>query len=425
MYRSFFNLTCKPFDLNPNPAFMYLSRTHKKALTYLDYGIRERVGFVLLTGEVGCGKTTIIGDLINKHLQRVVLAKVFNTKVSSEQLLAMINDDFGLQVQGKDKIELLRDLNHFLVDQYARGNQPLLIIDEAQNLTLETLEEIRMLSNLEASDAKLLQIILVGQPELRAMLAKPELRQLRQRISIQCNLQPLNRQEVEDYILHRLEVAGNRDALHFEPKALDLIFMYCCGIPRLINIICDFILLAAYAEEVRDVDETMIFDIVGDLDFDSHYWAREQPAAPDDPASDSPAEGRPAPPRPAQLWSESRIEDNFSRLNQRMGDFESDALAAAQAPLQKINERLEQLQDVLAQQIDKTNAAVAELNKKIEVLPDQDPVPVSAAVPEPEPEPGLAREPEPEQGPVPQESPADELVPKPKAKPGLLQRLFG
>ena len=407
MYRSFFNLTCKPFDLNPNPAFMFLSRTHKKALTYLDYGIRERAGFVLLTGEVGCGKTTIIRDLISKHLDRVVLAKVFNTKVSSEQLLSMINDDFGLVVQGKDKIELLRDLNHFLVDQYAKGNQPLLIIDEAQNLTLETLEEIRMLSNLEASDAKLLQIILVGQPELRSLLAKPELRQLRQRISIQCNLQPLNRQEVEEYILHRLQVAGNRDALHFEPKALDLIFMYCCGIPRLVNIICDFILLAAYAEEVRDVDEAMIYDIVGDLDFDSHYWAQEPTAEGEEAAAVSPGASRPAPPRPAPLWSESRIEDNFSRLNQRMGEFESDALAAAQVPLKQLNDRLEQMQDVLAQQIDKTNAAVAELNKKIDEQPEQ----VPEQVPVSEPVQQSVQEDPPEKSPAP--------------KPSLLQRLFG
>jgi general secretion pathway protein A len=399
MYRSFFNLTCKPFDLNPNPAFMYLSRTHKKALTYLDYGIRERAGFVLLTGEVGCGKTTIIRDLIAKHLDRVVLAKVFNTKVSSEQLLSMINDDFGLAVQGKDKIELLRDLNHFLVDQYAKGNQPLLIIDEAQNLTLETLEEIRMLSNLEASDCKLLQIILVGQPELRSLLAKPELRQLRQRISIQCNLQPLNRQEVEDYILHRLQVAGNRDALHFEPKALDLIFMYCCGIPRLVNIICDFILLAAYAEEVRDVDEEMIYDIVGDLDFDSHYWAQAPTTEGGDAAAVAPDATGPAPARPAPLWSESRIEDHFSRLNQRMGEFESDALSAAQVPLKQLNERLEQIQDVLVQQIDKTNAAVAELNRKIE------------------------EQPEPESRPLNGEPAGKE--PAPKTKPSLLQRLFG
>lgn len=390
MYRSFFNLTCKPFDLIPNPEFMFLSKTHKKAITYLDYGIRERVGFILLTGEVGSGKTTIIRELIDKHLERVVLAKVFNTKVNSEQLLAMINDDFGLPVQGKDKIELLRDLNHFLIEQYAKGNQPLLIIDEAQNLPPETLEEIRMLSNLETSDSKLLQIILVGQPELRSLLAKPELRQLRQRISIQCNLQPLNRQEVEEYIFHRLQVAGNRDALNFAPQALDLIFIYCCGIPRLINIICDFLLLAAFAEEVRDVDEELIRDIVGDLDFDNHYWAQQSPEAASDPpvvAVDSP--------RPGSFWSENRIEELFGKLNQRLENYEKDTLVAVQSPLKELNQRLERIQDSFTQQLNRTNAAVAKLNKQIEEQP----------------------------GSLPdtQEQPEADCLPK----PGLIRRIFG
>lgn len=386
MYRSFFNLTCKPFDLIPNPEFMFLSKTHKKAITYLDYGIRERVGFILLTGEVGSGKTTIIRELINKHLERVVLAKVFNTKVNSEQLLSMINDDFDLPVQGKDKIELLRDLNHFLVEQYGKGHQPLLIIDEAQNLSLETLEEIRMLSNLETSDSKLLQIILVGQPELRTLLARPELRQLRQRISIQCNLQPLNRQEVEEYIFHRLQVAGNRDALRFTPPALDLMFIYCCGIPRLINIICDFLLLAAFAEEVRDVNEEMIRDIVGDLDFDNHYWAQEQPLAAADPAITTAGA-----PRPGSYWSESRIEDLFGKLNQRLENHEKDTLAAAQAPLKELNQRLEQIQDAFTLQLNRTNASVAQLNKRIEEQPDH--LPVTQELPENDnlPKPGLMR----------------------------------
>jgi general secretion pathway protein A len=366
MYRSYFNLTCKPFDLVPNPEFIFLSKTHKKAITYLDYGICERVGFILLTGEVGSGKTTIIRELINKHLERIILAKVFNTKVNSEQLLAMINDDFDLPVQGKDKIELLRDLNHFLVEQYGKGNQPLLIIDEAQNLSLETLEEIRMLSNLETSDAKLLQIILVGQPELRTLLAKPELRQLRQRISIQCNLQALNRQEVEEYIFHRLQVAGNRDALSFSPQALDLIFIYCCGIPRLINIICDFLLLAAFAEEVRDINEEMIRDIAGDLDFDNHFWAQEQPET----AADS-AISTAGALRPGSFWSENRIEDLFGKLNQRLEDYEKDTQAASRAPLKELNQRLEQIQNAFTLQLNRTNAAVAKLNKETEEQPDR------------------------------------------------------
>jgi putative secretion ATPase (PEP-CTERM system associated) len=361
MYCSFFNLTRKPFDLIPNPEFMFMSRTHKKAITYMDYGIRERAGFVLLTGEVGSGKTTIVRELINQHLKRVVLANVNNTTVNSEQLLSMINEDFELPVQGKDKIELLRDLNHFLVDQYGKGNQPLLIIDEAQNLSLESLEEIRMLSNLETSDSKLLQIILVGQPELRTLLARPELRQLRQRISIHCNLRPLNRQEVEEYILHRLQVAGNRDALRFATEALDLIFIYCCGIPRLINIFCDFLLLAAFSEELHDVSAEMVRDVAGELDFDSHYLAQEQLLTPSETTSpDADA------PRSGSFWSEKRIEDLFGRINQRLDNFENDDLETVQIPLKELKQRIEQFQEAFTVQLNRTNVAVAKLYLKFD-----------------------------------------------------------
>lgn len=275
MYESHFNLTTKPFDLLPNPDFLFLSRSHRRAITYLDYGIRERAGFILLTGEVGSGKTTVIRNLIKKHVNNVVLSKVFNTRVDSDQLFAMINDDFGLCVQGKDKVTLLRELNEFLIDQFMEGNQPVLIIDEAQNLAYELLEELRMLSNLETDNAKLLQIILVGQPELRATLASPSLVQLRQRININCHLQPLTRQETELYILHRLEMAGDRNAVTFTPAAVDIIYTYSRGIPRLINIICDFLMLSAYAEETRKIEAEMVADIIGDLDFERHFWGEE------------------------------------------------------------------------------------------------------------------------------------------------------
>lgn len=364
MYKSFFNLTCKPFDLNPNPEFMFLSRTHKKAITYLDHGIRERAGFILLTGEVGSGKTTVIREMINQHLERVVLAKVFNTSVNSEQLLSMINDDFGLPVGGKDKIELLRDLNHFLVEQYALGNQPLLIIDEAQNLPAETLEEVRMLSNLETADSKLLQIILVGQPELRALLARPELRQLRQRISIQCFLQPLNRQEVEEYILHRLEVAGNRHALHFTPHSLDLVYLHCCGIPRLVNIVCDFVLLAAFVERTHEVDEEMIRDIIGDTGLD---W-EHSPTSELEAGGPRSAGRRPVSPRP-----EMRSEEFFTCLVQRLEVSQEELLAMAAKPVRELNERLEQIQYALARQINDVDATLAELCRNINDLPERPP----------------------------------------------------
>ena len=272
MYEAFFSLRKKPFELIPDPDFIYLSRSHKKAITYLDYGIRERVGFILLTGEVGSGKTTIIRDLLKNNYERVVLAKIFNTRVNSEQLLALINDDFGLSVTGKDKITLIRDLNDFLLEQYAAGNYPMLIIDEAQNLAADLLEEVRMLSNLESAHGKLLQIVLVGQPELRDTLSTPELLQLRQRISINCHLKALSLEEMSEYILHRMTVAGNRDALVFPSGTLELIYQYSRGIPRLVNIICDFLMLSAFAEETNVASLEMAHDVLGDLDFEQHFW---------------------------------------------------------------------------------------------------------------------------------------------------------
>ena len=265
MYEHFFGLKRKPFELVPNPDFLYMGGAHKKALTYLNYAVQEKMGFLLLTGEVGSGKTTLIRDFVNKLEQWATLAKVFNTKVNFEQLIAMINDDFGLETTGKDKVALLKDLYRFLVDEHAKGRTPLLIIDEAQNLTPEVLEEVRMLSNLETQETKLLQIILAGQPELAATLSLPELRQLRQRISIVCHLAPLTRQESEAYIFHRLGIAGNQEAVQVTPEAMDGIYSYSNGIPRLLNIICNFLLLTAFTEGTRAISREMVDDIVKEL----------------------------------------------------------------------------------------------------------------------------------------------------------------
>jgi general secretion pathway protein A len=273
MYEDFFKLNCKPFELVPNPDFLFPSKSHKKAITYLDYGIKEKVGFILLSGEVGSGKTTLVRNLVRSVRGQSPLAIVFNTGGNSEQLLALINEDFGLEVDGKGKSELIRDLNSFLIGEYSKGHQAILIIDEAQNLTPEHLEEIRLLSNLETDRAKLLQIILVGQPEIRTIIARPELRQLRQRISVSCHLDPLSREEVEEYILHRLETAGNRDAVATSSEVFDAVHGYSRGIPRLINIICDFLLVAAYAEETHDLNLDLARDVLGDLDFEHRYWS--------------------------------------------------------------------------------------------------------------------------------------------------------
>ncbi len=272
MYENFFNLRKKPFELVPNPEFLFMSKSHKKAIVYLDYGIKEHAGFILITGEVGSGKTTIVRNLLKNLDGRVTLSKIFNTKVTSEQLIAMVNEDFGLDAAGKDKITLLRELTDFLIEQHAMNRWPTLIIDEAQNLSADLLEEVRMLSNLETDKSKLLQIILVGQPELRKMLARPELRQLRQRISICCHIMPLTRQEAEEYIFHRLEIAGNRDAVSFDEESVDIIYGFSRGIPRLINIICDFLMLSAFAEETRVMTRDLVQEVIGEIEVENAFW---------------------------------------------------------------------------------------------------------------------------------------------------------
>ncbi len=271
MYEKYFSLNHKPFELTPNPDYLFRSTTHKKAITYLDYGIKEKIGFILLTGEVGSGKTTIIRNLVRNLTDSVRLSRVNNTKVSSVQLISMINEDFGMDVEGKSKTKLLSDLNSFLIEQYANGKQPILLIDEAQNLSPALLEEIRLLSNLETDRAKLLQIILIGQPELKTTLMLPELIQLRQRININYHIAPLSLDEIAEYIKHRLTIAGNVNAMELNSEILELINHFSRGIPRLINILCDFTLLTAFVEGIEKVDVDIVREVTKDLE-SRDYW---------------------------------------------------------------------------------------------------------------------------------------------------------
>ncbi len=272
MYTSFFGLTCNPFQLTPDPEFLFLGKDHKKALTYLTYGISAGTGFILVTGEVGTGKTTLIRRILKELKKDIKVARVNNTLVSSVQLIAMISDDFGIDTRGKDKTQMLRELTDFIISQYAQGFRTTLIIDEAQNLSAELLEEVRLLSNLETDKNKLLQIILAGQPELKQTLATPKLRQLRQRISISCHINPLGRDEIEQYIFHRLDIAGNKNAVTFLDGALDQLHNATRGIPRLINIFCDFLLLAAFGEETKKISVDLVKEIAVDLDSETRYW---------------------------------------------------------------------------------------------------------------------------------------------------------
>jgi len=246
MYNSFYGFKERPFQLVPNPAYLYLSRSHEEAMAHLVYAISQGDGFVEITGEVGTGKTTLCRAVLENLDQHTEAAYIFNPKLDSLQLLKAINDEFGVSSGGNSVKELIDTLNAFLIKKKMEGNKVVLIIDEAQNLNKDVLEQLRLLSNLETTTSKLLQIILVGQPELGEMLDSHELRQLGQRITLSCYLTPLTYRETREYIHHRIQVASQKPEVQFTRGALRAIYRYSGGIPRLINISCDRALLTAY-----------------------------------------------------------------------------------------------------------------------------------------------------------------------------------
>jgi general secretion pathway protein A len=246
MYNSFYGFKERPFQLVPNPAYLYLSRSHEEAMAHLVYAISQGDGFVEITGEVGTGKTTLCRAVLENLDEHTEAAYIFNPKLDSFQLLKAINDEFGVDSSGSSAKELIDTLNAFLMKKKVEGTKVVLIIDEAQNLNKEVLEQLRLLSNLETTTSKLIQIILVGQPELGEMLDSRELRQLGQRITLSCYLTPLSYKETKEYIDHRIQVASQKPQVRFTRGALRAIYRYSGGIPRLINISCDRALLTAY-----------------------------------------------------------------------------------------------------------------------------------------------------------------------------------
>ena len=239
MYERFYELRERPFALSPDPDYLYPSRVHQEALDYLRYGLESHAGFVVITGEIGSGKTTLLQTLLRNIDSQTSVGRVVNTMLEPRELLETIMIDFGLDPAGKSKPLLLRDLAQFLVDQRLAGRMVLIVIDEAQNLSLGALEELRMLSNLETEKSKLLQIVLVGQPNLRDKLTTPELEQLRQRITVSYHLQPLDIEETANYINHRLRRAATGAPIEFPREATDAIHARSRGVPRIVNVICD------------------------------------------------------------------------------------------------------------------------------------------------------------------------------------------
>ncbi len=265
MYNEFYHFREKPFALTPDPEFLYRSRAHKRALAYLEYGIQDPSGFVCITGEIGAGKTTLIRTFLNQINEQVKVARLFNTKVTSRQFLEMVLQDLGLECQGKTKTEMIETLNNCLIETFAEGKRVVLIIDEAQNLSVDLLEEIRLLSNLETEKTKLLQIILVGQSELRDHLQLPNLEQFRQRITVNYHIPPLDRAETAAYIHHRIHVASENSVIEMPETVLDIIHKFSFGVPRLINVICDALLLYGFVEDQREPDEDMIREVIKDM----------------------------------------------------------------------------------------------------------------------------------------------------------------
>ncbi len=254
MYRQFFGLKEKPFNITSDPSFLYLSRVHKEAFAHLIYGIKERKGFLEITGEIGAGKTTLCRALLNHMDANTKSAFIFNSTLPEIQLFQTILEDFGVSVGKRTKAAMLRQFNNFLLEELSKNNNVILIIDEAQNLKAQVLEELRILSNLETEKEKLFQMILVGQPELREKLNAPNLKQLRQRIGVRFHITALPKDEISEYIYHRLKVAGSVGDIIFSDDALEIIHKYSGGIPRLINTVCDKALLSAYVLETKHID---------------------------------------------------------------------------------------------------------------------------------------------------------------------------
>ena len=265
MYESFYGFKEKPFDLHPDPDYLYMSKVHEDTYVHLEYAIIENKGFVVVTGEIGAGKTTLINYLLNKIGANIQVGLVNNTNILPAEFLKMVCQEFELNPKTNDKAELIDIFSGYLIEQFAAGERVVLIVDEAQNLTNDTMEEIRMLSNIETEKHHLIQIILVGQPELKFKLQQRNLKQFVQRVTVHCHLKGLEKDEVNEYINHRLEVGGGDHFDIFDKETIDLISLYSRGIPRLINILCDSALVYGFADELETISTPILDNVYEEL----------------------------------------------------------------------------------------------------------------------------------------------------------------
>src|SRR2546423_4268513 len=269
MYKTFFGLRENPFNANPDPRYLFLTREIQEALAGLAYGIKNRKGFILLTGEVGTGKTTLLNRLLDwLNLEDVATAYIFNSQLNVSQLFDFIMADFGIPCESRDKSHVLMRLNQWLLQRYRDRKTSVIIVDEAQNLSLEVLEEIRLLTNFETASEKLLQIVLSGQPELEEKLRDPRLRQLRQRITMRCRTKPLSYDELTGYIAERLRIGGANGTPIFSPEATHAIYKYSRGIPRVANLLCEHALINAFVDQKRPVPQRAVEEAATEFELD-------------------------------------------------------------------------------------------------------------------------------------------------------------
>jgi type II secretory pathway predicted ATPase ExeA len=271
MYKNFFGLKENPFNVNPDPRYLFVTKQIEEALSGLMYGVQARKGIITLTGEVGTGKTTLVNRLLDwLRLQQTRTAFLFNSRMNSMQLFDFVLAEFEIQCESRSKSQQIIKLNQWLLERFRSGETTVLVVDEAQNLTFPVLEEIRLLTNLETSTEKLLQIVLSGQPELEEKLKLPQLRQLRQRVTIRCKTGPLTGEQTHHYILERLRIAGaatNGQAI-FTPKAIEIIHLRSQGIPRVINLLCEHSLINAYVDHQRSIEPKIVEEVAKEFQLD-------------------------------------------------------------------------------------------------------------------------------------------------------------
>lgn len=271
MYKGFYGLKENPFNVSPDPRYLFLTQQVEETLSSLMYGIQTRKGIITLTGEVGTGKTTLVNRLLDwLHQRATKTAFLFNSRMNSAQLFDFVLAEFDIPCEAPSKSQKLMKLNQWLLERFRKGETAVLILDEAQNLTFPVLEEIRLLTNLETSTEKLVQIVLSGQPEFEAKLNLPQLRQLRQRVMIRCKTGPLTKEQTHDYILERLKVAGAASSEQpiFSPAAIDAAYLYSLGIPRVVNLLCEHALINAYVEQQRPIQANIIEDVAREFQLD-------------------------------------------------------------------------------------------------------------------------------------------------------------